>query len=104
MLKGHVDNPAANTAAVVTIAAVSSNEQVKIANLHCGYTATPTGGQILVESPSGTVIYKMPITAGGTIARDFADPLRGAIGQAVVVTLAAGSGAVVGSLFVGQHL
>lgn len=100
-LKLHNATPAANTALVITIAPQSSNQSVEISNLHCGYAGTPTGGLITVANVNGS--YIMPITAQGTIARDFSDPIRGDVGATVTVTLAAGGVGVTGYLSVGEH-
>lgn len=88
--------PSAATAAVVTFAAVSDTVH-ELDSISWSYSATPTGGNIAVESPSGTTIFQMAVTAAGPGLVNFSKALKGASGQALIVTLASGAGVVVGS-------
>jgi hypothetical protein len=88
--------PASNTVATKTIAAVAEFIIV-IHKVFCGYDNDPTGGQISVESPVGTVIFKQPITHSGPCIFTMS-PKPGVVGQAVKVILAAGGSGVVGTL------
>jgi outer membrane receptor protein involved in Fe transport len=94
----HFSNPAANTEASVTIQAVNDGE-VKIRGIDVGYTADPTGGSVIVESPTGTVIWSMPLTKAGPGQFEFY-PLEGEHQKDVKVRLTAGGASVVGSLAV----
>lgn len=93
----HKHKPAANTAATFTVDAVPGVKKV-LEHVSWSYTAAPTGGNLKIESPSGTVIHEQDITAAGPDSLNFANGLPGASGAAIVVTLAAGAGAVVGSV------
>jgi hypothetical protein len=96
---GNTHTPAANTAAVVTKAAVAGKYHV-IRKIFCGYTATPTGGYLQIEDVAANVVFKIPIPAAGMVEIDFgSEGIRSAaVNTALIVTLAAGSGAVVGSV------
>ncbi len=89
--------PAAATAAVVTVAADSARGIV-LSQIHCAYSATPTGGNIKVEDGSGNTVFSMPLAGAGPHQIDFVPPLIGTKNTALIVTLASGAGAVVGAL------
>lgn len=88
--------PSAATAAVCTFAAVSETIH-ELDSVSWSYSAAPTGGNLAVESPSGTTIFQLAVTAAGPGSVIFPKALKGASGQALIVTLASGAGAVVGS-------
>ncbi len=67
--------------------------------IHCSYSAAPTGGGVKVEDGSGTTVFQMDITAAGEHVFDFPDPRAGTKNTAMIVTLLAPGGAVVGRLF-----
>lgn len=90
--------PAANTAAVVTIASDSAELWVLEA-IDFSYDGTPSGGSITITS-GGTTIYKQAITASGAYRREFDYGLKSNLGEEVVITLAAGGAGVTGTLFV----
>lgn len=89
--------PSAATDAVVTFAAVSDVRH-ELDSVDWSYSAAPTGGNLKVESPSGTTIFQLAVTAAGPGSKSWPQSLKGASGQAMIVTLASGAGAVVGSL------
>lgn len=89
--------PAGNTAAVVTEAADASRPHV-LAGIYCGYSATPTGGNIKVEDGSGNTVFTLPLATAGPHLITFEPPRCGTKNTALIVTLAAGGGAVVGAL------
>lgn len=92
-----------NANAVVTIAAVKGVKHY-VEVIHASYGASPTGGNLKVESPSGTTIFEQDIIAGGPNEFDFSGScLTGAFDQALIVTLAAGGSAIVGNLSVLQR-
>ncbi len=98
--KANVITPAANTAAVYTKAAVATRRN-QVRGFVWSYSAAPTGGGILVESPSGTTILDIDIIAGGPGSLDLSDtPLIGGKNAALIVTLKAGGGVVAGKLTV----
>lgn len=91
---------AANTAVVITIAAVAG-QTIRLTHLSWSYSAAPTAGAISVVSNAVTQFQlddptltdvPVPLPPGGLIM-----PL----GFAVVITLAAGGAAVIGKLNAG---
>lgn len=61
------------------------------------YSATPSGGALTVESPSGTAIFgPMFVTEGGPGYFDFGGGLRGVEGQDLLVRLSPGGVGVSG--------
>lgn len=94
---GNVHAPAANTAAVVTFAAVTGKRH-HLVYIAWSYSATPTGGNLKVEDASGTTVLDVDITAGGPGSLQFENPLRGEVGNALIVTLAAGGAGISGKV------
>lgn len=99
---GDVNEPAANTAAVVTYTAVGSQKHV-IGGVAWSYSAAPTGGGLIIEDGSGTTIYSISITAAGPGSMAFSPAKKGTAGTAMIVTLAAPGGTVVGKVNVLSH-
>jgi hypothetical protein len=101
---GDVSAPAANTAAVVTYAAVA-NERHCIGGIAWSYSGgTPTGGNLKVEDVSGTTVFSIDITAAGPGFIPFSPPKRSAaVNTALIITLAAGGGGVSGKVSVLGH-
>lgn len=97
---GDVHVPAANTAAVVTYAALDAAKAHVIDQIFWSYSAAPTGGTLKVEDVAGTVVFgPHHITAAGPDSLTFDPPLRSAIGgTAMIVTLAAGGAGITGVL------
>jgi hypothetical protein len=89
--------PAAATAAVLTFAALSTGRWV-LPGVEWSYDAAPTGGSLQVEDGSGTVVWKVNITAAGPGFIPFSPPICGSENTAMIVTLASGAGAVVGKV------
>lgn len=90
-------NPAANTAAVVTVAGSASNTH-RLHRIDWGYDANPAGGSVQVSVGGSVVWGPIPITTGGPGFQDFRAPIEGDLNEALVVTLAAGGGSVSGAL------
>lgn len=86
--------PAANTAAVVTVAAVSG-KTTAVHGVQWSYSTSPTGGKLTITSNSVS-LWEVDITAGGPGGFNFCLP--GTPSQNVVITLASGTGACVGKL------
>lgn len=86
---------AANTAVVVTLAAVAGYRHY-LAEIIWSYDGEPTGGRLTVSGIEGDDV-DVDITAAGP-GPLFLAPLAGEVGAAVVVTLAAGGASVVGKL------
>ncbi len=87
--------PAANTAAVVTIAA-ATNKYHHISQVVYSYDADPTGGSLTITDGTYTVVVDITTTGPGSLyfPREFASSL----GSAITVTLAAGGAGVTGKL------
>lgn len=90
--------PNTDTAAVNTYAAVAGTSHVLDSISYSYQGGTLSGGNIKVESPSGTVIWECGVTATGMQHVTFPAGLTGAVGQALIATLAAGSANVQGTL------
>lgn len=97
------DEPSSHTAAVVTITAETTVAQ-EIEFIAWSYDTDPTGGNLKVESPSGTTLMSLDITSKGPGFIPFSGScLRGAADQALIVTLADGGSGVTGKLYVSQR-
>ena len=99
-----VHAPAANTAAVVTYAAVPGLRHV-ISGIGWSYgVADPVGGNLKVEDVAGTEVFSMDITTKGAGIVQFPKPKKSAAaGTALIVTLAAGGGTSVAKVSVLNH-
>lgn len=91
--------PAANTAAIITLAAGETTRHV-IDRIGGGYDGAPTGGSLTVASTvGGTAVSQVyPITAGGIFFLPFDPPLQGDLNTAITITLAAGGAGVTGKI------
>lgn len=88
---------ASNAAAVVTVAAAATKCHA-ISGLAWSYSGSPTGGTVKIEDGSGTTVFSLDITAAGPGSVLFGKPMRGTVNTALIVTLAAGGGGVVGKV------
>lgn len=96
--------PSSNTAAVVTIAAVTGVAH-ELEFISFSYDAAPTNGNLKIESPSGTTLQEFYVTAAGPGFIPFSgSAVKGASGQAMIITLAAGGSGVSGIVNVLQRL
>ena len=89
--------PAADTAAVVTKAAGGDGTFNVVGGIYWSYDDDPTGGGITIKD-GATTVFSISITSGGTGFLPFTPPIRVSDNAALVVTLAAGGGTVVGKL------
>lgn len=88
--------PVANTAAVITIAAVAG-KTITIHGCQWSYSLSPTGGNLLITTNTGaTTLISLDITAAGPGGFNFAIP--GLPNKNVTLTLASGTGSCVGKL------
>lgn len=87
---------AADTAVVITLAAEAGKRHY-IPEILWSYSGTPTGGRITISGLDNTQTLDLDIISGGPGPLLF-PPLAGKINTAVVITLAAGGGSVVGKL------
>lgn len=93
---GKTHTPAADTAAVVTLAAAGAGVSNVIRGIAWGYSEDPTDGSLKIEDGAGTTVFSVPITAAGP---GFIPVFgKGSANTALVVTLAAGGGTCVGSV------
>lgn len=93
---GKTHTPAANTAAVVTLAAAGAGVSNVIRGIAWGYSEAPTGGGLKIEDGVSTTVFSVPITtAGPGFIPVFG---KGSANTALVVTLAAGGETCVGSV------
>ncbi len=88
--------PAANTDAVVVLAAVAA-QAWSLSQIAWSYSAAPAAGSLTIAW--GTVSMVFLITAGGPGQLLFPQPLRFPINTVVTITLAAGGGVVVGTVY-----
>jgi len=93
----HTHSPAANTAAVVTLAAAGAGVSNVMGGIYWSYDDDPTGGNILVQDGATTVL-SVDVTAGGTGFLPFDTPIRGSANTQLVVTLAAGGAGISGKI------
>lgn len=90
------NKPSTNTAATVTFDGVDRVVH-QLDSIQWSYVGgSLSGGNIKVDSPSGTTIWELDVAAAGPNSVVFRNGLRGAEGQAIVVTLAAGGADVQG--------
>jgi len=81
--------PAANTQAVVTMAAPGGQHRNVIAGVYWSYDGNPTGGGLQITA-NGVQMFEVDITTGGPGFLPFDPPLQFPRGQAVIVALAPG--------------
>lgn len=87
--------PAANTAAVITLAAAEGRRHVAH-YIQWSYSAAPTGGRLTVEDGAGNIILDLDITAAGPGGLTLV--LIGSANTQMIISLAAGGAAVVGKI------
>lgn len=94
----HAHTPAADTAAVVTLAAVA-DEMHHIDGIICGYDETPAAARITISDGVQDDLT-VPIVVADIVSIGFGGHpvFIGGAGLAVVVTLAAGGGTASGEL------
>jgi hypothetical protein len=90
------NSPAANTAAVLTYAAVAGQRH-RLTMMMASYSAAPTGGNLLVTD-GGAGAFAVDTNAAGPLppAPMPAGGIQGSVNAAMVITLAAGGAAVTG--------
>ena len=86
----------ANAAAVITYGASGGRVHV-LDGVTFSYSGDPTGGRLTV-AVAGTTRFSVAITKGGPGPIPFDPPIRSGVGEAMVVTLAAGGGSLTGDL------
>lgn len=99
-IAGNVHAPAADTAAVITKSAPTGTNVNVLGGVFWSYDADPTGGNLKIENGSGTTVFSIDITTGGAGFFPFDPPMKGDVETALIITLAAGGGAVSGKVSV----
>ena len=97
-----VHEPASNTAAIVTYAAVAGKRHV-ITGVYWSYDITPTAATLTIEDGSGTTIFVISISNPGPGYILFPMAKAGSINTAMIITLTAGGASVTGKLSVMNH-
>jgi hypothetical protein len=87
-----------NAAAIISLPAAGGGRNHVVTGITCGYSSTPTSGSIKIEDGSGVVVFKAPISSGGSNTINFYPPKIGSSNTAMIITLAAGGSGVVGDL------
>lgn len=91
----HVNAPAANTAAVITLAATVDKKHY-LPRVVWSYDAVPTGGRLTITD-DGNTVFDISITADGPGVIDLGIE-SAAVNKALVITLAAGGAGVTGKV------
>lgn len=91
----YVHEPAANTAAVVTLAAPGVGVSNVIGMVSWSYDGVPVNGSLTIQQ-GGVTIFKVDITTSGPGFFQFIPALRCNTNAQVVTTLAAGGGGISG--------
>lgn len=87
----------AGAAAAVTLSAPGSGKRWAVWGIVWSYDAAPTGGKVTL-TVGGTTVIEFSVTSQGPGFIPFALPMTGGDNQAIVLTLAAPGGAVVGRI------
>ena len=93
-LKNAHNTSAGNDVATVTLAATPGRIQY-VHHVQWSYNPAPTGGRLTI-TVAGNTKFEVDILAGGP--GGFGIELAGGVNEAIVITLAAGGGGVVGKL------
>lgn len=88
--------PAADTAAVLTLAA-DATAGWHIANIRWSYSNTPTNGSLTIAW--GSVSETHHVTLGGPGSINFLPSVRFPVNTEVTITLAGGGGSVTGTVY-----
>jgi len=89
--------PAADTAAVVTLATTGTHRYHVIGSVYWSYDDDPTGGRLYIDY-GGNFAFDIDITAGGPGFVFWQPPVEAAKASYVIITLAAGGAGVTGKL------
>jgi len=90
----NIHEPAANTAAIVTLAAAAGTRHV-LGLLTWSYDDDPTGGSLTFQH-GVTTLFKVDITSGGPGFFQFNPPILGDDGVSMTFTLTAGGAGISG--------
>ena len=95
-LAAHVHEPAANTAAIVTLAAAGAGVANVLGMAFWSYDILPAAGSLTIEDGAGTTVIKVDIPESGPGFLPFNPGLRGSANTLLRATLAAGGAGVSG--------
>jgi hypothetical protein len=93
----YVHTPAADTAAVVTLAAAGAGICNIVHQIVWSYSEMPTSGNLKVKD-GATTIFSVDVTVGGPGPIRFEPGIKGTVNTAMTITLAAGGGTCVGKV------
>lgn len=97
----YVDEPAVNTAAVVTVAAPGLGIANVIGSVEWSYDDDPVAGSLSIQDGVGDVVFKVDITLSGPGGFVWFVPKQMSTNADTIVTLAAAGAAVSGIVNVG---
>jgi len=100
----HLSVPAGNTASVITLPAAGIDVHNVVSELFWSYSAAPAGGRITIQDGIGSFVFDLDIIAGGPDSISFKRPKRGTANTAMIITLAAAGGVIVGKLNITAYL
>ena len=92
----HVHEPAANTAAIVTLAAAGAGISNVLGIVFWSYDILPAAGSLTIEDGAGTTVIKVDVPESGPGFLPFNPGLRGTVNTLMRATLAAGGAGVSG--------
>lgn len=93
-IKKGIHAPAANTAAIITLAATTGKQHM-VLGVQWSYSVSPTGGRLTIVDGSTTIV---DLDISGSGPGGFSFSLPGTTNTAMVITLASGTGSCVGKL------
>ena len=95
-----ITTPAADTAGTITLAAGSGVYNV-IGQVYYSYSASPTGGSVVIKDGTADVVFNADVIASGPGCFTFDPPMKAtATNKVMSVVLAAGGESVAGKLMV----
>ena len=101
---GDSNGPVTNADAVVYYPALKTGQHHTIEGIAWSYSGAPTGGTVVVESPSGVPVYgPFAVTSTGLVADDFATGLKGLSGADMRIRLTAAGAGVQGVVAAKGH-
>lgn len=101
-LAGNIHEPAANTAAIVTLAAAGAGVVNVLAQITVSLSEAPAAAVNLKVEDDTAKVFSVDIAAAGRLMQTFhfTPPMRGTANKALTITLAAGAGTVAGKVSV----
>ncbi|MCJ7557508.1 MAG: hypothetical protein MUP90_11445 [Gammaproteobacteria bacterium] len=97
----YVDEPAVNTAAVITVAAPGNGMANVVGSVEWSYDDDPVAGSLSIQDGVGDVVFKVDVTLSGPGGFVWFTPKQMSANTDTIVTLAAAGAAVSGIVNVG---